>query len=187
MEIRRPQPTTGFSCPDAIHFPRLVWAAKESGTVNADQMLGSVFISRMNVMLPDQSNREGIMETPEFLLLQEFLQGILGILEKDRQYISRIFSDDYDKKHPAKKIQDDINQKAAQQKKEREKAEAEGKQNQAPSGETAVDAEQAKRLWMRKMSRLKNWKMKTRCFVCWPRQELSQIPVSMNLKRCPIN
>lgn len=118
--------------------------SKGKWTVNADQMLGSVFISRMNVMLPDQSNREGIMETPEFLLLQEFLQGILGILEKDRQYLSRIFSDDYDKKHPAKKIQDDINQKAAQQKKEREKAEAEGKQNQEPSGETVVDAEQAK-------------------------------------------
>ena len=37
--------------------------------VNADQMLGSVFISRINVALPDQSNREGIVETPEFRLL----------------------------------------------------------------------------------------------------------------------
>lgn len=85
--------------------------------VNADQMLGSVFISRINVVLPDQSNREGIVETSEFRLLQEFLRGILGILEKDRQYVFRKLAGLYDEEHPAKKIQDDINRKAERQKK----------------------------------------------------------------------
>ena len=84
--------------------------------VNADQMLGSVFISRTNMALPDQSNREGIVETPEFILLQEFLKGILSILEKDRQYICRILATDYNKTHPAEEIQNEINQKAEQQK-----------------------------------------------------------------------
>ena len=45
-------------------------------------MVGSIFISRINIALPDQSNREGIVETTEFRLLQEFLKGILEILEK---------------------------------------------------------------------------------------------------------
>ena len=71
--------------------------------------------------LPDQSNREGIVETPEFRLLQEFLKGILCILEKDRQYVCRILAADYEKDHPVKQIQDDINRKAEQQKKEKKK------------------------------------------------------------------
>lgn len=85
--------------------------------VNADQMLGSVFISRINVALPDQSNREGIVETPEFRLLQEFLRDILEILEKDRQYVFRKLAEFYDKEHPVRTIQADINRKAEQQKK----------------------------------------------------------------------
>ena len=89
--------------------------------VNADQMLGSVFISRMNVALPDQSNREGIVETPEFRLLQEFLKGILEILEKDRQYVDRKLAELYQKEHSAKKIQEKINRKAEKQEKINEK------------------------------------------------------------------
>ena len=83
--------------------------------VNADQMLGSIFISRMNVSLPDQSNREGIVETPEFRLLQEFLKGILEILEKDRQYVMRKLAELYDKEHPVEKIQNEINRKVEKQ------------------------------------------------------------------------
>lgn len=66
-------------------------------------MVGSIFISRINIALPDQSNREGIVETPEFRLLQEFLKGILEILEKDRQYVLRKLAELYEKEHPAKK------------------------------------------------------------------------------------
>ena len=102
-------------------------ASKGVWRVNADQMMGAIFISRMNVALPDQSNREGIVDTPEFRLLQEFLKGILEVLEKDRQYVARKLADLYDKRHPAEKIQEEINHKADQQrksesKKNREKA-----------------------------------------------------------------
>lgn len=92
-------------------------ASKGVWRVNADQMLGSVFISRMNVALPDQSNREGIVETQEFRLLQEFLKGILAILEKDRQYVDRKLASLYDMAHPAQKIQEEINRKAEKQEK----------------------------------------------------------------------
>ena len=69
----------------------------------------------MNVALPDQSNREGIVETPEFRLLQEFLKGILEILEKDRQYVMRKLAELYDREHPVEKIQNEINRKVEKQ------------------------------------------------------------------------
>lgn len=78
-------------------------ASKGIWRVNADQMVGSIFISRINIALPDQSNREGIVETTEFRLLQEFLKGILEILEKDRQYVFRKLADLYAKEYPVKK------------------------------------------------------------------------------------
>lgn len=118
--------------------------------VNADQMLGSIFISRVNVALPDQSNREGIVETPEFRLLQEFLKGILCILEKDRQYVCRILAADYEKDHPVKQIQDDINRKAEQQKKDKKKKDTDGtkhtesKSNKEQFSNKSVDPEDAK-------------------------------------------
>lgn len=118
--------------------------------VSADQMLGSIFISRVNVALPDQSNREGIVETPEFRLLQEFLKGILSILEKDRQYVCRILAAAYEKEHPVKWIQDDINRKAEKQKKEKKKRNnnstkhTESKSDREQSSEKSVDPEYAK-------------------------------------------
>ena len=94
-------------------------ASKGVWRVNADQMLGSIFISRMNVALPDQSNREGIVETPEFYLVQEFVKGILEILEKDRQYVTRLLAEYYDRTHPVDVIQEEINRKAALQKRDK--------------------------------------------------------------------
>lgn len=91
-------------------------ASKGTWRVNADQMLGSIFISRMNVALPDQSNREGIVETSEFNLVQEFIKGVLEILEKDRQYVARILKEYYERAHPADSIQEEINRKAKAQK-----------------------------------------------------------------------
>lgn len=95
-------------------------ASKGVWRVNADQMLGSIFISRINATLPDRSNREGIVETPEFLLLQEFLKGILNILEKDRQYVFRLLAALYNMQHPAEQIQKEINSKADKQHKRKE-------------------------------------------------------------------
>ena len=101
-------------------------ASKGIWRVNADQMVGSIFISRINIALPDQSNREGIVETPEFRLLQEFLKGILEILEKDRQHVLRKLAELYEKEHPAKKIQEEINRKAEKQEEKDRKARIHG-------------------------------------------------------------
>ena len=115
--------------------------------VNADQMLGSVFISRMNVMLPDQSNREGIVETAEFLLLQEFIKGVLEILEKDRQYVLRILDKAYKQKHQVDVIQDKINRKAIEQQKEnkrKKKSSANTLSLNADTKKFSVDPQEAK-------------------------------------------
>ena len=126
-------------------------ASKGTWRVNADQMLGSIFISRMNVALPDQSNREGIVETPEFHLLQEFIKGILEVLEKDRQYVSRILNEYYVRMHPAESIQDEINRKAAAQKKEQGKEKepvgaknSEEENNDKSLSENGIDPQAAK-------------------------------------------
>lgn len=84
--------------------------------VSADQMLGSIFISRMNVALPDQSNREGIVETKEFRLLKEFIEKMIGLLEQDRQYICRKLNAYYEKVHPTEYIEQDIKDKAEKKK-----------------------------------------------------------------------
>lgn len=99
--------------------------ASEKGTwrVSADQMIGSIFISRNNISLPDQSNREGIVETKEFKLLKEFTIKIIELLEQDRQYVCRKLNALYDKKHPTTQIEKDIREKAEQNSKNTKKIE----------------------------------------------------------------
>lgn len=80
--------------------------------VSADQMMGSIFISRINVALPDQSNREGIVETKEFRILKEFIIGILRLFETDRQKVYRLLDEYYRKVHNTEGIQEEINRKA---------------------------------------------------------------------------
>lgn len=118
--------------------------------VSADQMLGSIFISRINVTLPDQSNREGIVETEEFRLLKEFIEGIIELLEKDRQYVCRRLAIYYEKTHPTKGIQDEINRKAAEQEKKRQQiykyeSDLGDTEKQAPLN-IGIDPVQAKRV-----------------------------------------
>lgn len=88
--------------PAALSHPTGAWR------VAADQIYGNVNISRMNVNLPDQSNREGILETKAFKLLKETLISIIQLFEKDRQYVGRILSDYYKSKHPAEIYQAEI-------------------------------------------------------------------------------
>ena len=88
--------------------------------VNIDQIIGSVFISRMNITLPDQSNREGIVETKEFVLLKEFLISVIQEFEKDRQYVFRKLDALYNKIVEAAIIQEKINQKAEEARAARE-------------------------------------------------------------------
>lgn len=89
--------------------------------VNTDQIIGSIFISRMNITLPDQSNREGIVETKEFVLLKEFLINVIQEFEKDRQYVFRKLDARYDKTMEAARIQAEINKKAEEAKVVRER------------------------------------------------------------------
>lgn len=91
---------------------------KGNWRVSADQMLGSIFISRMNVALPDQANREGIVETREFHLLKEFIEKIIGALEQDRQGVCRKLNAYYAKMHPTEEIEQEIRKKAKKKKEE---------------------------------------------------------------------
>lgn len=99
--------------------PAGVGSEKGLWRVSADQMVGSIFISRMNVSLPDQSNREGIVETREFRLLKEFIEKMIGILEQDRQYVCRKLNAYYEKTHPTEIIEKDIREKAEKKKADR--------------------------------------------------------------------
>ena len=94
--------------------PAGVGSAKGIWRVSAEQILGSVFISRKNIALPDQSNREGIVETKEFRLLKEFVEKMIGLLEQDRQYVCRKLNDYYEKMHPIENIEYEIKTKAEQ-------------------------------------------------------------------------
>lgn len=71
--------------------------------VRGEQMLGQVNISRTNLKLADQSNREGIVETKEFNLFKDLIKSIISILEKDRQYMAKKTSEYTDLKSPNKK------------------------------------------------------------------------------------
>ncbi len=81
--------------------------------VSADQVCGTVLISRTNITLPDQANREGFVETPEFHLLKSFLLHIMELFEKDRQYVFRKLSKYYEDTHPTQQFETEIAKKAA--------------------------------------------------------------------------
>lgn len=81
--------------------------------VNADQICGTVLISRTNISLPDQANREGFVETAEFQLLKNFLLKIIHRFEQDRQYVFRKLSAYYDITHPTAQYEKEIARKAA--------------------------------------------------------------------------
>ncbi|ELC8435515.1 sensor histidine kinase [Clostridium perfringens] len=76
-----------------------------SWKVRGEQMLGQVNISRTNLRLADQSNREGIVETKEFNLFKDMIIAIISILERDRQYMVKKTSEYTFSKSPNKKNQ----------------------------------------------------------------------------------
>lgn len=118
--------------------------ASEKGLwrVNADQMIGSIFISRMNISLPDQSNREGIVETKEFHLLKEFIEKMVGLLEQDRQSVCRKLNLYYDMTHPTENIEKEIKEKA-EKKKEAEKNATKPAKAESIGADLSVDASAA--------------------------------------------
>jgi signal transduction histidine kinase len=97
----------------------------ESGAwrVNGDQIHGSIYISRINITLPDQANRQGIVETKEFLLLQQFLQNVLRYFEQDRQNVFRKLLAYYEKTHPTAEIQREIQDKLKENLKRKKESE----------------------------------------------------------------
>jgi len=96
--------------PAAVSHPTGAWR------VHSDQMLGSIFISRINTSLPDQANREGIVETKEFGLLKQFIISVIQLFERDRQYVCRKLSAYYDRTHETEIIQEEINRKSEEEK-----------------------------------------------------------------------
>ena len=95
--------------PAAISHPKGSWR------VSAEQLTGSLFISRTNIFLPDQANREGIVETDEFILLKEILKSIIALFEKDRQYVFRRLNEYYEKITEAARIEEEIRKKAEEE------------------------------------------------------------------------
>lgn len=78
--------------------------------VGADQICGTVLISRTNVTLPDQANREGFVETPEFHVLKRFLTKVIELFERDRQYVFRKLNAYFDETHPTAQYEYEIKQ-----------------------------------------------------------------------------
>lgn len=76
--------------------------------VAPNQILGIVNISRMNVNLPDQANREGIVETLEFDVLKEIIIAVIDKFELDRQSVGRKLDSLYEKEHPIEKVEKEI-------------------------------------------------------------------------------
>ena len=95
--------------PAAISHPRGKWR------VSADQISGVINISRMNVNLPDQANRQGIVETKEFKLLKEILIEIISKFEEDRQYVGRKLNELYYEENETRQTQEEVKKKAKKQ------------------------------------------------------------------------
>ncbi|WP_167958701.1 sensor histidine kinase [Anaerosporobacter faecicola] len=95
--------------PAAISHPTGSWR------VNADQMHGSIYISRTNITLPDQANRQGIVETEEFQLLQDFLKNVIRLFERDRQFVCRTLDAYYEFLHPTAVIEKELDDKIKQE------------------------------------------------------------------------
>ncbi|WP_028532321.1 ATP-binding protein [Paenibacillus sp. UNC217MF] len=112
--------------PAAISHPNGKWR------VTADQILGSVYISRTNLTLPDQANREGIVETKEFGNFREVIKGVISLFEEDRQKIGRILSKYYDEIHFTEQYEEEILKKAEKEEKDKSK----NNSNKSPAAST---------------------------------------------------
>lgn len=99
--------------------------------VSADQITGIVNISRMNVNLSDQANREGIVETPQFVALKEIILNIIEEFEKDRQYVGRKLNELYEKKNELAKIEKEIAEKAKLSEGNKEKEDKKANENKS--------------------------------------------------------
>ena len=118
--------------PAAISHPSGKWR------VGAEQICGIINISRMNINLPDQSNRQGILETKQFNGLKMIILAIINEFERDRQYVGRILNSYYEEKHPKETIEQEVEEKA---KKEQD---ANNRKSQLADSSTMISASKVK-------------------------------------------
>lgn len=126
-----------------------------SWRVRENQMIGSIFISRTNLTLPDQANREGIIETDEFGLLKSYLLYVIGLLEKDRQYVCRKLAELNKKENPTEQIAKEIKEIAEKEKKENDYHDASA-QNQKFDYTNNIPARDAQRVIEFKEAEIRN-------------------------------
>lgn len=79
-----------------------------SWRVRAEQMTGEIYISRLNISLEDQANREGIIESKEFIAFKKLIIQIINLFEQDRQYVIRKLQKIWEKKNNAEKYEKEI-------------------------------------------------------------------------------
>lgn len=71
--------------------------------VAPNQLTGIVNISRTNIFLEDQANREGLIETTQFKALKELIIAIISMFEHDRQYVGRKLASRFEELNEAEK------------------------------------------------------------------------------------
>ena len=124
--------------------------------VSADQICGTILISRTNITLPDQANREGFVETPEFSILKSFLLRIIQMFESDRQYVFRKLDAYYDKIHPTRQFEVEIAQKAAYKKEQSNAVGADTGSSKPVDSNSTVDAAKAQAVIEQRDAQIRN-------------------------------
>lgn len=125
--------------------PAAVASSDGRWRVASGQIYGQVYISRMNINLEDQSNREGIVETKEFSAFKEVLRMIIKEFETDRQYVFRKLRELFEKNNEAERLERELKEKIKQfEQKERESESNKSekgnvKENKSPSSPDIAD------------------------------------------------
>lgn len=114
--------------------------SKGQWRVGADQILGSVYISRENDNLEDAANRNGIQEGAGFSQLKGILLFIIGEFERDRQSVGRKLAEYAKAKDELAARLEQMRLLAAERKKWEE--EQEQKKRQGGDTDTAEDSEE---------------------------------------------
>ena len=97
--------------PAAIAHPTGSWR------VNANQIMGSIFISRENSGIEDQANREGIIESRAFEIFKEFIIFVIKEFESDRQYVGRKLNLYHKQNSNIESFEEELNRQLNKQKK----------------------------------------------------------------------
>ena len=115
-----------------------------SWRVGADQMLGSVYISRENTNLEDAANRNGIQEGVGFSQLKQVLIFVISEFERDRQSVGRKLAEYAKKKDELASELEKLRALAEERKKweEEQKSRTEGKAEEKTEGKAEEKTEE---------------------------------------------